>query len=160
MAFLANHQVRSIEELTSVLELYTEDAINKAMEIAKEKLIEIINEDIYNNGKSDWYERQGDINDINNWTLTIDHRYKTITVNLHFDDNELGHHGMGNKILDTEGFLEVLNDPLSVMDFNCNLSHWYDYPHSHFWDDFQDWMRDNFMDLVRSSLQSNGIEVK
>lgn len=158
MSFLDKHQVKSIEELTEMLNLYTEKAVENAIEIAKKKLIEYINEDIYNNGKSEWYERLNDINQENNWELNIDHRYNKITVNLHFNDSALGHHGMGKKILDAQGLFAVLNDPQATMDMSCNLSLWYDYPHAHFWDDFQDWMRDNFMSLVKTELNGDGIK--
>ena len=156
-------QIRTFDELDLVINAAVQEALDSACEIAIEKLLEFIQEDIYDRGESDWYNRTEDLLDPKAWVAKIDRRYNNIVVNIHFN-GELSHdatqlqHGTIGDPIDYEGLIAVLNNP-RMLDFDCNLSQWYSFPSRHFWDDFEEWMRNNFSMVLREQLILKGLNI-
>lgn len=155
---MSYRQIRNFDELTSALNDCLDEAFDKAKKIAINKLIEFIKDDVYSRPKSKWYKRTEDLLDERMWDVRVDHRYNMITLNIHFKDDGFSHnldglqHGTKNKQISVQDFISVLNDP-SLMNFECNLSVWNNgYPRHGFWDDFEEWMRNNFIDIIKAEI--------
>ena len=162
---MSYRQIRNFDELTSTLNDCLDEAFDKAKEIAINKLIEFIKDDVYSRPKSKWYKRTEDLLDERMWDVRVDHRYNMITLNIHFKDDALSYnpnglqHGTQNKQISAQDFISVLNDP-SLMNFECNLSNWTNgYPRHGFWDDFEEWMRNNFIDIIKAEMNGEGIKI-
>ena len=162
---MSYRQIRNFDELTSVLNDCLDEAFNKAKEITINKLIEFIKDDVYSRPKSEWYDRTEDLLDEKMWDVRVDHRYNMITLNIHFKKDGLSYnlnglqHGTKNNQISTQDFISVLNDP-SLMSFECNLSWWNNgYPRHGFWDDFEEWMRNNFIDIIKAEMNGKGIKI-
>lgn len=158
-------QIRNFDELTSALNDCLDEAFDKAKEIAINKLIEFIKDDVYSRPKSKWYKRTEDLLDERMWDVRVDHRYNMITLNIHFKDDGLSYnpdglqHGTKSNQISTQDFISVLNDP-SLMSFECNLSGWNNgYPRHGFWDDFEEWMRNNFINIIKAEMNGEGIKI-
>lgn len=162
---MSYRQIRNFDELTSALNDCLDEAFDKAKEIAINKLIEFIKDDVYSRPKSKWYKRTEDLLDEKMWDVIIDHRYNMITLNIHFKDGGLSYnpdglqHGTKSNQISTQDFISVLNDP-NLMSFECNLSRWNNgYPRHGFWDDFEEWMRNNFINIIKAEMSGEGIKI-
>ena len=163
---MAYKQITSWNDLTNQLNNTLDIAIKNVLDRAIDRLLEFIENDVYSRRESDWYERTYDLLNRNNWRAKIDHRYNLITVNIHFNESGLSHdssrgvlqHGTAGNELDFNGLAEILNNP-SVMNFDCNLSNWGTYPRGSFWDDFEEWFRNNFGDMIAEESARLGLNI-
>ena len=151
-------EITNFAQLESVLNEYVRIGLESASERAIDKLLEFINEDVYSNSSSEWYERTYDLLDRDNWEAQIHKGIKGYTLDIHPVENGFTHNTSGLQHTNSTGndigieqLVGILNDPMS-MNFDIHLSWWYDYPKP-FWDDFVDWFHNNFTEIIYEEIE-------
>ena len=147
----------NMAQLESVMNKWVRDGLDSASKIAISKLLDFIQEDVYNRGYSGWYERTEDLLDEKNWSAEIHKGMNGYTleinpegVNFTHEVSKLQHTGNKTEI-NMEQLVSILNDPL-LMNFDVNLSYWYNEPKP-FWDDFKKWFKENFNEIVFDEIE-------
>ena len=155
----------TLEGLRNHLLGRTKIALEETIEEIKEELMRILDDRIYDYAEGD-YERSEMLRNESNWLVTDVSRSGSsgvVSFNLNFDENKywangwehihgLCWNGGNTELPSAEDFINVLNANKSDV--------LYEKPDTTgFWDDFIDWVHDNFDIILAKHLQEQGIDI-
>ena len=144
------------EQLESVMNEGVRQALESASEVALDKLISIIDKNIYSDDEG-WYNRTYSLEDRDNWEISIHKGMKAYTMEINLVPNSFTHNtellqhtnAVGNSI-DIETLAGILNGSISLSP-KTNLSEW-SIDHDPFWGEFEDWFRTEFTNVFYQKL--------
>jgi len=153
---MAKYEFTNWEQLESVVNMGVREALNQASEVAIDKLISLIDENVYSVDEG-WYQRTGDLKDRENWEAVIHKGIKGYTLEINLVPNHFTHNtalmqhtnAIGNDI-EIESLVGILNGDVSLSP-KSNLSAW-GIEHEPFWDEFMEWFRSNFTQVFYEKL--------